>query len=126
MCLIYPSQLNGILAIGKYLLLSIAPLLLTGGVAMAQTSSYQSTTTITKSVVPTLPPKITPPPPGTLSRTVTTESNDGVGDTTYSRKTTYGNANGMVSQRSTTMVTHPLPMRQTYKRVTTTTMTSSP
>ena len=109
----------------KYLLLSIAPLLLAGGVAMAQTSSYQSTTTTTRSVAPAVPPQITPPPPGTLSRTVTTESNDGVGNSTYSRETTYGNANGVVSQRSTTTVTHPLPMQQTYKRTTTTT-TSSP
>jgi hypothetical protein len=111
----------------KYLLLSIATLTLASGVALAQTPSYQSsTTTTTTSDVPTVPPEITPPPPGTLSRTEVTKTTDGMGNTTYTRKTIYGNATGAVSQSATTTITQPPVVQQTYKRTTTTTTSSSP
>jgi len=109
----------------KQLLLSFAALTLANGVALAQTPSYQSTTTTTTTSVAPLPPQITPPPPGTLSRTVITKTNDGMGNTSYSRKTVYGDASGAVSQSTTTTTSQPPLVQQTYKRTTTTT-TSSP
>jgi hypothetical protein len=85
------------------------------GTAAAQ-SSYQSTTTTTAGV-----PVVTPPPPGTLSATVTKQTDDGLGDKTYSQKTIYGGQNGVVSQSETTSTTQPVPPTVTTTRTVTTT-----
>jgi hypothetical protein len=107
----------------KYILSSLAVLALSSATALAQ-SSYQSTTTTT-AVTPAAPAPVAPPPPGVLSRTTVTKSNDGMGDKTYSRKTTYGDGQAAVSQSTRTQVTAPPPVAIESSKRTTTTTTSS-
>jgi hypothetical protein len=111
----------------KYVLSAIAVAAMSGATAMAQTSTYQSSTSTTQvapaQVVPA-PAPIDPPAPGVLSRTTTSKSSDGMGDSTYSRKTTYGNGTAAMSQSTQTNVVQPPVAMESSKRTTTTTTTA--
>ncbi|OYW02247.1 MAG: hypothetical protein B7Z58_08200 [Acidiphilium sp. 37-64-53] len=98
---------------------------MTGATAMAQSSAYQSSTTTTQvAPVQAAPAPIVPPAPGVLSRTTVSKTNDGMGDQTYSRKTTYGNGDAAASQSMQTHVVQPPVAIESSKRTTTTTTTT--
>ncbi len=107
----------------KYILSSIAVLAMTSATAMGQSSTYQSSTNTTQ--VAPAPAPIDPPAPGVLSRTTESKTNDGMGDRTYSRKTTYGNGDAAAAQSSQTQVVQPPVAIESNKRTTTTTTTPS-
>jgi hypothetical protein len=94
---------------------TIALALMTGS-AMAQ-STYQSTTTTSQ------PSVVMAPPLGTLSTTTTKHTDDGLGDTSSSKETSYGSLGGAGSESSSTAVTQPVP--QTILQTHTVTSTSS-
>lgn len=98
-----------------------AALIMTGGVALAQSSTYSQTTTTTTAPAMTGPAPVAPPLPGTLSSTETTKATDGYGNSYESSKTTYGNANGAASDSVSTTTTAPAGTYYSKKTTTTTT-----
>jgi hypothetical protein len=90
----------------KIVLAGITALMLTSGVAMAQ-SATESTTTTTQDVAPPPPP----PPTGVLSTTHEVHARDAYGDSKDAKSTTYRDDNGVSreSQSTTTRVAPPAP-----------------
>jgi hypothetical protein len=95
------------------------------GLALA-TAGANAQTTTTTSTAHTLQPTamtwtpVMPSPSGTLSTTETSRSVDAAGNTSQSRKTTYGSEDGAVSQSTSTTTITPVP------HTSTTTDTTSP
>ncbi len=79
-----------------HLLATVMTLALMTGIAMAQTSSSDSTI-----------PSIVAPPPGTLSTSRSQHVIDGNGTETTSDRTTYRNDAGVADDLHTTKTTHP-------------------
>jgi len=100
-----------------YLLAGTAALLLSAGVATAQTSSSESTTT--QSTLAPPPAPVTPPPIGTLSSTREVHGVDAYGNRIDKTQSTYRNTNGVAQDSETTRTVVPPPV------TTTTTTTSS-
>ena len=109
----------------KTLLASTAVLVMMAGIAVAQTTTSESTTTVTPATIMPIPapPVITPlaaPPAGTLStvRTERTVSADGsVSDT---QSSTYRNTNGVANDTVSKTTTYPAPAVTTTDTTTTT------
>ena len=89
----------------RLLLASAAALVMTMGVAMAQsTTTSQTTTTVTPSIVT---PSIVAPPVGTLSTSRTTSTTSSDGTQTDSKETTYRNTNGVADDSMTRTTIYP-------------------
>jgi hypothetical protein len=86
----------------RYLLAGAAAFALMSGIATAQTSSTEMTTTSTGA------PVAVSPQSGTLSSTRTQRTDDGMGTQTDSRRTTYRNENGVADDSSTTRTTQTM------------------
>lgn len=94
----------------RFLLAGTAALGLLSGVAMAQTT------------VMTAPAAPVPPPPGTLSTTVTKHAVGPDGSQGYSKSTTYNTGTGVTNETTATTVA-PAPPPVTTQQTTTTTTT---
>ena len=81
----------------------------------AQTTSRSTPTPSARTPHPAAmaPAPVMPPPSGTLSTTETSRSVDAAGNTSRSRKTTYGNEDGAVSQSTKTTTMTPAPQTST-------------
>jgi hypothetical protein len=92
----------------KLLAAGAIALAMTTGIALAQTTTSQVTTTVT--------PVIVAPPPGTLSVTRTEKSTDLNGTQTNTNETTYHNSNGVADDTVTKTTTYPLPVATTITK----------
>jgi hypothetical protein len=99
------------------LLASAAVLVLTAGVALAQTT--ESTTSQSTTTAPDAPPA------GTLSTTRDTHAVDANGNATDSKASSYRNTNGVADDSSTTTTTVPAPLPPPVTTSTTTTSTDT-
>ncbi len=110
----------------KYVALTSALFLMSTGAAMAQSSSYQSTTTVMTPGTPGVPGTVVGPTPGTLSvdRSQHTVAPDGT--ETTSKSTVYRNGAGVASQSETKTVAPlavpPTTYESTTRKTTTTTI----
>jgi hypothetical protein len=102
----------------KLLLAGAMALVLTTGIAVAQTTSSETTTTVTPA------PLIVAPPPGTLSVTRTEKSTAPDGTQTDKTQSTYRNTNGVAEDTMTKTTTTPPPAvatTSTWSKTSTTT-----
>jgi hypothetical protein len=117
----------------RLLLASAAALLMTAGVAVAQTAPPRSpieladaaqlmaqTTTSQTTTSFTPAPVIVAPPEGTLSTTRTRKTIDEDGTRTDTNRTTYRNSNGVGDDSETRTTTYPSPADTTTRSSTTT------
>jgi hypothetical protein len=104
-------------------------LLLSGGLAFAQTTTEsQSTTTVTPIVRPVATPSpIIAPPPGTLASTETSRTVSPNGTVTDKDQTTYRNTDGVAndSLTKTTTLAAPIVIDKTTSSSTSTTVTQA-
>jgi|UniRef100_A0A8J4HA38 hypothetical protein len=99
----------------KFLAAGAVALVMTAGVAMAQTSTSQTTTTVTPApplLAPAMP-AVVAPPDGTLSVTRTQKSLSSDGTRVDSNETTYRNTAGVADDSMTKTTTYPAPTATT-------------
>lgn len=99
----------------KVLAAGAVALMMTAGVAMAQTSTSQTTTTVTPApplLAPAMP-SVVAPPDGTLSVTRTQKSLSSDGTRVDSNETTYRNTAGVADDSMTKTTTYPAPTATT-------------
>jgi hypothetical protein len=96
----------------KLLAAGVVALAMMTGIALAQTTSSQVTTTVT--------PVIVAPPAGTLSVTRTQRTTGPDGTQTNTSETTYQSSNGVADDSVTRITTYPPPLTTTITKSSTT------
>jgi len=101
----------------RYLLAGATAFALMSGIAAAQSTSSEITTTATGA------PVVVSPQSGTLSSTRTRRTDDGMGSKTDSTRTTYRNENGVADDSTSTRTTQTMapPVASSSSSSTTTT-----
>lgn len=90
---------------------------LSGGIALAQSSTESTTSTQTTTAVPppavmpmpAAPTPLAPPPAGTLATESYSKKTDAYGNSEMAKKSTYRDSNGVAQDSQTTKTTVPVP-----------------